>query len=291
MACFKPIKAFRDASGTLFFSSRPGTNVFKVPCGQCVGCRLERSRQWAARCMHEAALHDENCFLTLTYRPDVCPVSLRYEDFQLFMKRVRKQFYPRRVRFYMCGEYGENTKRAHFHVLLFGVNFSDRVRWSGRLWRSAMLERLWPFGFSTIGEVTFESAAYTARYVMKKITGGEAEAHYRFVDPVTGEVIDRVPEFCHMSLKPGIGAGWLERYHSDVFPSGTMVVRGVESKSARYYDKLYRRVDRAGFDVMKAGRVESALDRYRDNYDDRLKVREVVTAARVRLLKRDTFGD
>lgn len=283
--CVRPLKGYRDKSGTLFFHSVPGSNVFKVPCGQCVECRLKRSREWAARCMHEASLHAENCFITLTYRDN--PVSLNYRDFQLFMKRLRKVF-PK-VRFYMCGEYGEEFSRPHFHACLFGVNFPDRVRFGKSLFRSALLERLWPHGHSSIGAVTFESAAYVARYVMKKVTGDAAEAHYRFVDPDTGEVFDRTPEFCHMSLKPGIGADWLGKFFSDVYPTGQMVVRGVESQSPRYYDKLYRRADRAGFDGLKEARFVESLARYRDNYDYRLAVREKVVYARTRLLRRKAF--
>ena len=117
MACYSPIKAYRDSSGTLFFHSKVGTNIIKLPCGQCVGCRLERSRVWAARCVHEAQMHESNCFITLTYMDN--PVSLDYRDFQLFMKRLRSKS-GKRVRFFMCGEYGENNSRPHFHAILFG---------------------------------------------------------------------------------------------------------------------------------------------------------------------------
>lgn len=289
MTCYSPIRAYRDSSGRLFFHAKPGTNAFKVPCGQCVGCRLERSRQWAARCMHEASLHAENCFVTLTYRPECCPVSLAYEDFQLFLKRLRKAIEPRRVRFYMCGEYGETGGRPHYHALLFGWRPSDLVLFKKGLYRSRLLEVLWPHGFVAVGNVTFESAAYTARYVMKKITGQAADTHYRHVDEDTGEVVQRVPEFCHMSLKPGIGAGWLGKYLSDVYPNGTMVVRGHETSPARYYDKIYRRIDRDGYEAMKARRNLKAWDRFHDNVCYRLVVRGKVEAARLKLLKRKEF--
>ncbi|AXH75892.1 MAG: replication initiator protein [Microviridae sp.] len=291
MPCYSPIKGYRDSSGNLFFHSKPGTNIFKVPCGQCVGCRLERSRQWAARCMNEASLHAENCFITLTYRD--APQSLDYRDFQLFMKRLRKHF-PK-VRFYMCGEYGEEGNRPHFHACLFGINFPDRVKFSRSLYRSPTLERLWPHGFSSIGEVTFESAAYVARYIMKKVTGDIAEQHYSYVDPDTGEVLQRVPEFSHMSLKPGIGAGWLDKYRSDVYPNGDMVVRGVESKAPRYYDKLYRRHDfqvnlnHDLFEELKAKRRLNARLAWRDSLDSRLVVRRKVAESRIKRLKRSTF--
>lgn len=285
--CVKPIKAYRDSSGTLFFHSVPGANCFNLPCGQCVECRLERSRQWAARCMNEAQLHERNCFITLTYRND--PVSLNYRDFQLFMKRVRKMFGS--VRFFMCGEYGENFSRPHFHAILFGIDFTDGRSYGRRFRRSAVLDSLWTHGFASVGSVTFESAGYVARYSMKKITGDLAEDHYRYVDPDTGVIIDRVPEFCHMSLKPGIGANWVSKYLSDVYPTGEMVVRGVLSKSPRYYDILYKRVHPDGFALMKYNRVLRSLDASAlDKTDRRLAVKGVVTSARVKILKRNTFG-
>lgn len=288
MPCFSPIKAFRDSSGALFFWHKAGTDEsLLIPCGQCVGCRLERSRQWAVRCMNEASMHAENCFITLTYKD--APSSLNYRDFQLFMKRLRKHF-PR-VRFYMCGEYGEKGDRPHFHACLFGMNFPDRVKFGRSLYRSALLEKLWPHGYSSIGEVTFESAAYVARYIMKKVTGDDAIEHYAYgVDPDTGEVLTRTPEFCHMSLKPGIGAKWLEKYVTDVYPTGAMVVRGVESSPPRYYDKLFRRIDRKEFDYMKSDRAANVTpERHAENSDSRLVVRKAVCEARVSRLKRNNF--
>ena len=292
MPCYSPIQAYRDTrSGALFFWPKAGTDsTLYVPCGQCVGCRLERSRQWAARCMNEASLHEENCFITLTYKD--APKSLQYRDFQLFMKRLRRQWPG--VRFYMCGEYGEDFGRPHYHAVLFGMNFPDRYRWrkvnGHQLYRSPKLEALWQLGHCEIGAVTFESAAYVARYCMKKITGDAAEAHYSYVDEDTGEVCRREPEFCHMSLKPGIGARWLEKYQSDVYPAGEMVVRGVKSKSPRYYDKLYRRVDRVEHDYMKSERAANITPaQHAEGSASRLKVREAVATARVSSLKRNNF--
>ena len=154
-------------------------------CGQCAECRLKRSREWAVRCMHEASLHRENCFLTLTYRDDFRAISLRYKDFQGFLKRLRSRYPNKKILFFACGEYGETnpvTKvvdggkyRAHFHALLFGFNFPDRVpcRLLGGadMYNSAILDATWGFGNCKIGDVTFESAAYVARYAMKKVTG------------------------------------------------------------------------------------------------------------------------
>lgn len=207
MPCYKPLDAWRPLNSTgskkLVFSYHParcGSVMpdLKVPCGRCVGCRLERSRQWAIRCVHEAQLHKNNCFITLTYdkaklperEPGLPPadISLHYPDFQKFMKRLRFK-YGEGIRFYMCGEYGEKLGRPHFHACIFGHDFSDKKVWkktdSGSIiYRSAELEELWPYGFSSVGDVNFESAAYVARYIMKKISGEAAESHYRFFRPI-----------------------------------------------------------------------------------------------------------
>lgn len=292
MACFKPLSAYQQVDGSVVFVECGDVlRALTLPCGQCVGCRLERSRQWAVRCMHEAQMHERNSFVTLTYSDEYRPVgdSLVYRDFQLFMKRLRKE--KKSVRFYMCGEYGEEFGRPHFHACLFGCHFEDRAYWSKspageKLYRSAQLERLWPFGFASVGEVTFESAAYVARYVMKKITGQRAEEAYRVVDSETGEVVERVPEFNRMSLRPGIGARWLEKFQSDVYPGGRVVVNGRECRAPRYYDKKFESFDAVAFEDVAYGRFLEGVARAADNTAERLAVREKVARARVGFLKR-----
>ena len=202
MPCFSPLKGFRAVGGGIVFARSSSMGLpMSVPCGRCIGCRLEHSRQWAVRCMHEASLYEDNCFITLTYANEYLPPggSLRKRDFQLFMKRLRKRFSDGVIRFYHCGEYGENTFRPHYHALLFNFDFVDKTLWSLRgehkVYRSAVLEDLWPSGQSEIGSVSFESAAYVARYITKKVTGARAEGHYRAVDELTGEIFDRLPEY------------------------------------------------------------------------------------------------
>ena len=118
MTCYHPIEAWRVHGDTklrfVFNNSLDVKEHLYVPCGQCVGCRLERSRQWAIRCVHEAQMHRSNCFITLTYSPDFLPdpPSLNLRDFQLFMKRLRKRFGDG-IRFFHCGEYGEQCGRPH----------------------------------------------------------------------------------------------------------------------------------------------------------------------------------
>lgn len=297
MACYHPLKAMRSSSGVKVLDSSATIWNLQLPCGQCVGCRLERSRQWAMRCMHEASLWSDNCFVTLTYSPENVPPDggLNYRHFQLFMKRLRKRFPELNIRFYMCGEYGENYGRPHFHACLFNINFSDRKPWrktpsGSMIYRSELLEQLWPFGYSSVGDVTFESAAYVARYVMKKITGHAADEHYRSVDVTTGETFDRRPEFNKMSLKPGIGAGWFEKFSSDVFPHDHVIVNGVPSKPPRYYDRLLSRVNPDLYDKILNDRVLDARSRFLDNRPNRLLVREQVAKAKLSKLKRG-FSD
>lgn len=202
MPCYHPMPAVRMSDGSVSFVSRNKRGVvddLELPCGQCIGCRLERSRQWAMRCLHEASMHDVNSFITLTYDDEHLPVggTLVYADFQRFMKRLRKAFEPLKIRFYAGGEYGEGTSRPHFHACLFGLHFHDRKYFKRtsageRIYTSDILSRLWPYGHSSVGNVTFQSAAYIARYCVAKVTGDLAAAHYRVVTE-DGEIVDRVP--------------------------------------------------------------------------------------------------
>ena len=290
MPCFHPLQGFRAVGGGLVFSRHRSMGIpMKVPCGRCIGCRLERSRQWAVRCMHEAQMHDESCFVTLTYADAFLPPggSLRLSDFQKFMKRLRRRA-DARVRFFHCGEYGESFSRPHYHALLFGFAFPDRTHWvdrdSGPVWRSELLEELWPVGQSEIGSVSFESAAYVARYVTKKVTGEASAEHYTRVDRSTGEVFQVAPEYATMSRRPGIGATWLEEFHSDVYPRDHVVSRGREAKPPRFYDQWYGRRDPDSWEVLKRKRREAR--KLEDESPDRLAVREVCTEARVASFER-----
>lgn len=292
MACYKPIRGYRLPDGRVVFSERGSLGGAEVPCGQCVGCRLERSRQWAMRCVHESKMHSSSCFVTLTYNDGSLPPggSLRYRDYQLFMKRLRKNFPEDGIRFYMCGEYGESTVRPHYHALLFGIDFPDKKKFSKAadgtyLCTSKILEVLWPHGNSLIGEVTFESAAYVARYCMAKVTGSKAEDHYKSVNISTGEIVERVPEFNKMSLKPGIGATFLDEYCSDIYPRNYVVVRGVKMKPPKYYDKLFARLDSDEMDWLKYSRTLDVDPE--DNTIERLEVRETVVKARISQYKRN----
>ena len=297
MPCYHPIAAYQTVDGQVVFSERRYFDISRtlsLPCGQCVGCRLERSRQWAMRCLHEAKLHEKNCFITLTYNDASLPKdrSLHYRDFQLFMKRLRKK-YGANIRFYMCGEYGEKFDRPHFHACIFGFDFSDRQYWKqtgsgSKLFRSQELEKLWEYGFSSIGDVNFESAAYVARYIMKKVTGqGKHDQHYKFTDLETGEVLEKKSEFNKMSLKPGIGYEWFKKYKSDVYPHDYVVINGRKVRPPKYYDLKYSKESPYEWEEIQFKREQLAKANFEDNTDDRLLVKETITKARVNMLKRE----
>lgn len=309
MACYHPLRGWRDPfpgkSGK--FAVRgikarsanapvpPGVCVVDLPCGQCIGCRLERSRKWAVRCMNEASLYDQNCFITLTYDDEHLPPygSLEKSGLQKFFKRLRKHA-GSGVRFFACGEYGAQLGRPHYHAVIFNWDFSDKKLWKtfgdSRLYTSRLLEQFWPFGFCTVGNVTFESAAYVARYVLKKVTGDAAKEHYTKLDPFTGELFEVAPEFVNMSRRPGIGSGWYSRFAGDVFPSDFMISRGVKMKPPRFYDGIYELTDPELMAGVRERRSKKAWDGRDDSTLDRLKVREKVSRAKLSL-KRRSFED
>lgn len=278
MVCFKPLKAYRKVGGGVTFSGKEAipASFLSLPCGQCIGCRVKRSREWALRCVHEAKLHPANSFVTLTYNPSKLPkdCGLDVTHWQKFAKRLRKECGP--FRYFMCGEYGDENLRPHFHACLFGIDFaSDRVvmRESkyGNLYYSKLLEDKWSNGFCTVGTLTYSSAAYVARYVMKKATGKLADERYERYDSVTGEYWSVRPEFVVMSRRPGIGARWFEQFKSDVYPSDEVVFDGKRFRPPRYYDN---KLDAEVLKALKDKRVASLYNRREDLTEDRLKVRE-----------------
>lgn len=253
-----------------------------VPCGQCIGCRLERSRQWAVRCVHEASLCEENCFITLTFAEDQLPAdqSLHKSDFQKFLKRLRKAISPRKVRYFHCGEYGEQFSRPHHHACLFGYTFPDLQLWSVRrgvrLYRSEMLEHLWPYGYCTVGDVTWESAAYVARYVLKKITGPRADEHYQ----------GRVPEYTTCSRRPGIGADWYENFKADCYPHDYVVIRnGIKCRPPIYYERRFEAEQPQKLLDIKKKRAHNSFNNP-NNTKERLAVREELHNRRAQKLER-----
>lgn len=262
MPCFRPLTAYRAPGGGVAFSSPPGFLELKLslPCGQCRGCRLDRARDWAIRCVHEAQLHDRNSFITLTYDQANVPPDggLDVRDWQQFAKRVRRGLGP--FRFLHCGEYGGRTYRPHFHACVFGLDF-DRRSWvkldNGQRTSPVLAER-WGLGQVTVGDVTFQSASYVARYIMQKAGGELALERYRRIDLATGEEYYVRPEYVTMSRRPGLGARWFERYHEDVYPSDFCVVDGKRHPVPSFYDDLLERSDPSALEQVKRGRAARA---------------------------------
>lgn len=290
MPCYTPLKAYRAQGGQVVFDSKRGWSdrPFEIACGQCRGCRLERARQWALRCVHEAQMHDSNSFITLTYDNDHLPEdgSLRVRDWQLFCKKLRKVVGP--FRYLMCGEYGERNFRPHYHACIFGVDFrSDRVYLRGegqnRLFMSALLTEKWGHGFTSVGSLTMQSALYVASYVMKKATGKLAETRYQRFDSKTGETWQVKPEFVCMSRRPGLGTTWFEKYGKDVYPSDEVVHAGKHYRPPRFYDN---KLPQGVLDELKAKRVRAASRYKLDNTPERLKVREEVSRLRSEAFER-----
>lgn len=276
---FSPSKGFRDLPVT-------------VPCGQCIGCRLERSRQWAIRCVHEASLHKLKCFVTLTYNEKSLPPggTLDKSHFQKFIRSLRKA-YGQKIRYFHCGEYGEKDQRPHYHAILFGVDFPDKTFHTRNsrqetIYKSETLDRIWGKGFCTIGAVTFESAAYTARYVLKKVTGDAANKHYETLIPSTGEIINRLPEYITMSLKPGIGWQWYEKYSDDVYPSDFLVLRGKTMRPAKFYDRQLEKSNPEELKKIKFKRIRSASKHKADQTPERLAVKKEVKLSQIKTLSR-----
>jgi len=307
MVCYHPIAAYRwtklKPNGKACISfQQPNLYKFKnhvdfeemfLPCGQCIGCRLERSRQWAIRCIHEASFHSGNSFLTLTYNDDNIRWSqvtgeqtLYKRDLQLFMKRLRKALEPIKVRFFACGEYGDTTHRPHYHVILFGYDFPDKVRWSrsnAGFWyyRSSQLENIWQLGNCLISDVSFDSCAYVARYVLKKQTGEAAKSAYEGIQP----------EFVNMSRRPGIGADWLMKYTSDVYPADRVIIVDRDKvrklRPPKYYDKLFDAINHDEMEIIKQKRIEKAKEHEQEIFEaGRLAAKEKVKLAQIKSLKR-----
>lgn len=310
MPCYHPMTAWRskdvNKSGkrSLVFSQTKGYSDLQVeiPCGQCIGCRIDRTKQWAVRAMHESSLHDTNSFITLTYNPESLPSdhSVHRSHLQNFFKRLRKKLHPKKIRYFACGEYGEKQNRPHYHSIIFGYDFPDKKPHSQNhsgdiLYRSSILESAWPFGHCLIGECTFESCAYIARYCLKKRMGkpdsidkhGKTNAsYYELCDPETGEIHILNPEFSAMSNRPGIGKNWLLQYKQDT-DKDFFTLNGKKHKLPKYYDKILEEDDPEGMRKRKIKRRLDAEKNKENNTYERLQVREEIQNEKIKLLKRN----
>ncbi|QCQ84818.1 replication initiator protein [Blackfly microvirus SF02] len=237
-------------------------------------------------------MHPHNSFVTLTFSdktlldPDLpFTGSVNLRDVQLFMKRLRKAYSDKTIRFFACGEYSPQHKRPHYHLLLFNQHFEDQKLFqdknSKQLFTSKILSILWPYGFSTIGIVNYQTARYCAQYTLKKITGDLAPEHYTWPHPATGEFIRAEPEFVTMSTKPGIGSSWYDKYKSDCYPADFLIVDGKKHPVPKYYDLKLKKeaygphknnVD--PLDKLKRSRKRAAVKDRENHTPERLAVRE-----------------
>lgn len=312
MRCYYPLTAYRaikseNGKRGVSFKLRQGYHDLpvKVPCGQCVGCRLERSRQWALRCMHEASLYEDNIFLTLTYDDTHIPPDggLNKRHWQDFIRAVRKRYMPQRlkeleegkrddarIRYFHAGEYGDYTGRPHYHGCLFNFRFPDQRHFTTRkgfpVYVSEELRELWGKGLSEIGSVTFESAAYIARYILKKVTGNELAKALRYgtFDATTGEIGQVQSEYATMSRRPGIGYNWLEQYGEDVYKDDSVVVRRALQKPPRYYDLLWEQQHPDHMEEVRQSRKDKRDKK--EETEARLQAHRQVTEARIKLKTR-----
>lgn len=259
-----------------------------LPCGQCRGCRAAKSREWSMRCMHEASLHKENSFLTLTVDDEhLGNGSLDRTVFASFMKRLRERLpsqmnsavvnskgeeVPFKLRYFQVGEYGSRTNRPHYHALLFGYNPPDRVQVSMRaeypVFTSELLRDLWRAGSHELGSVTPQSAGYVAKYIRKRLTG-------RWAKVVYGE---REPPFALMSRNPGIGAGWIDKFEGEVYRDDSVIVVGKENKPPRYYDRRIEKRCPGKLEEVKWNREKSR--NWEEERGARLHAREVCQIAK-----------
>lgn len=294
--CFRPLLAYPGGPGAprVVFNpirSYAGSLAFLLPCGRCIGCRMTRARDWATRMHCEAQMHPASTFLTLTYEDGQLPSdgSISKRTIQLFMKRLRKAV-AEPIRYFACGEYGDENWRPHYHAIVFGYGFPDRKPWrmspTGHpLYRSELLERVWTFGNAEVGEVTHASAGYVARYCLKKLTptSERGMAHYFRPHPVTGEFHQVAPEFALMSSRPGIGGSWFAEYARDAFPSDFLVIDGSKRPVPTYYKRKLSELEQL---VVTSKRKARARENAENSTPERLAVREELQKLRANQLKR-----
>lgn len=304
--------AVRTEDGRVVMVARKGDRGDRhltLACGQCQGCRLERSRVWAVRCMHEAMFHERTCFLTLTYEDSNLPRlgSLQKEDFQTFVKTIRdRERYqarkdgrePQKLRYFHCGEYGDKYGRPHYHAAIYGFDWAESRKLAAvdrgyQYFESEEVQSAWSKGKHRISDLTFKSAAYVARYIMKKVNGTLAEDHYAAsytVDKSTGEVkVDELlePEYTTMSRRPGIGKKYFDKYKHEIYRDDFIVMNGKKFRPPKFYDGQYELEDKQAMELVKDQR-ESKGERHKaNNTRARLKVRQTIQDRKAKQLKRD----
>lgn len=251
MACLTPIKGWRSyvqnptGKRSIVFQHVNGikSQPVTVPCGRCIGCRLEKSRQWALRAEKEASLYEQNCVVTLTYAKEHLPLngSIDVVDPVNFMKRLREHFTGTTIRSFGCAEYGEKHGRPHYHIILFNLDFSDKVQDTSmvslepqhKYFTSAILDSLWGMGKTQIMDCNFETAAYVARYVTKKFNNKDPQK-------IADHYGEKLPErsVC-VSRRPGIGKAWYDLNKQHLYKADLLYSRGVAMQPPQYFNRRY----------------------------------------------------
>lgn len=314
MPCYAPLRGFVDLDEpgrVVFRHPEPGSSRYQVqwvPCRMCVGCMQMQAGDWTTRCYCESKVHERNAFVTLTYDDEHLPPHrmLRKRDMTLFLKRLRRRF-GSGIRFFYVGEYGTRTYRPHYHVCLFGVDFDDKVharksQGGFDLYESKTLSELWGQGLATTQDLTPETAAYAARYCVKKRERAAAQAKPdarrgyvkkedragMCVDRVTGELYRFVPEFCQASLKPAIGIPFLEKFFQDVWNAqGVVMPDGHIAPIPTAFMNQIRKWREADYQEAKRRRRDQAFEYLPESMPRRLQDRATVARARLSLSKRD----
>lgn len=294
MPCYHPLYGYKSKyenpkTGKNFIGFAPnGTSPIPLPCGRCIGCRLERSRQWAIRCTHEMQMHEINTYITLTYTDEKLTYGgathgiLIPRDLTLFWKRLRKRT-GQNLRYFACGEYGDQLNRPHYHAIIFGYDFEDKKYDSTSkaghiLYHSDYLDDIWTHGRCIIGNATFESAAYVARYVLKKRLGDTAKTYAE--DGIS-------PEFVRMSRRPGIGKTWLDKFETDVFPSDHVITRGgMKIKPPKYYNTQFSLSHPLTYEDIQSKRQELAIENWQQSEPKQLLIKERIKIAQTKSLTR-----
>lgn len=211
MTCTTPVKVYIGLDEPM-----------AVPCGRCRSCRIHRVKEWTYRLMSELPYHKAAFFATLTYDEENCPINLCYRDVQLFWKRYRKVL-NEKVKYYVCGEYGDQTGRPHYHAIIFGYWPKDaKYNNFTRDYGSQELSDCWSNGSVRFGEVTTASARYVAGYINKKL-------RYQ------GDYDGQTPPFCRMSK--GIGLQHLQEHSAQYLSQLYVEIDGFMAALPRYYKK------------------------------------------------------
>lgn len=318
MGCNFPLKGWQSAQRTEsgkrgFTTDRASALVdlpMEVPCGQCIGCRVDKAQEWATRLEAERTFHRDARFLTVTYSDEHLPegCTLVPADLKRFIERLRHwadvHLDGQKLRFYGCGEYGDDPMvaldgfplgRPHYHIIVYGIAFPDekvaeQSAAGEKQFSSKILDDLWGKGRTRVGLVTRDSCGYVAGYATKKITGDIAVSHYQQFDLRTGVVYPVEPEFARMSRRPGIGRRFVEEYQSDVYPTDHVVQRGKPRKVPRYFDKVLEQSRPEVLEGVKRKRVARAKAKAHDNTFERREVKAEVAWRKSRVFRRNGAG-